>query len=232
MPSAPSLPSRLPREHASRGNYLSSAVPRQYFCEWNAAERLGCSSPMQERNEGGNLPQVFPKGAAIFITWNLPGSLALEFALDTRRTAGRTEDQKFARIDSKIDTAATGLTRLRKQEIAENVCKVIESRGEAPLLHCTLHESVVMPNYVHALFTPRLDVPPIMKGLKATTARFGNLALARTGNPFWQAGSYDHWCRNPVTAGLAAETGEWPWSSAHPRPANMRAAEGAQPLQV
>ena len=52
--------------------------------------------------------------------------------------------------------------------------------------------------------------------------------LARRGHAFWQDESYDHLIRshtefervrhyieqNPVTAGLIAEAGQWPWSSA------------------
>jgi REP element-mobilizing transposase RayT len=53
--------------------------------------------------------------------------------------------------------------------------------------------------------------------------------LARTGEPFWQREAYDHWVRNeteferirryieenPVRAGLAATSEEYPWSSAY-----------------
>jgi hypothetical protein len=55
--------------------------------------------------------------------------------------------------------------------------------------------------------------------------------LNRTGAPFWQDESFDHWIRdpaeavrirsyierNPVVAGLAKRAEDWPWSSAsHP----------------
>jgi hypothetical protein len=52
--------------------------------------------------------------------------------------------------------------------------------------------------------------------------------LARTGRPFWQWESYDHWVRdareleriaayvegNPVNAGLTVEKSQYRWSSA------------------
>ena len=52
--------------------------------------------------------------------------------------------------------------------------------------------------------------------------------LGRTGKPFWQAGSYDHWVRdeheygrivayiesNPVKAGLVEHPEDYRWSSA------------------
>ena len=196
---------------------------------------------MRDGNYRRDLPHLFPEGAAILLTGNLQGSLSMGFVLATRKTAGL-----FARIDANMDTAATGPAWLRRTEIAERVCKAIELGAEARLCHYTLHEYVVMPNHVHLLFTPRVEIAQIMKGLKGTTARFANLALGRTGKPFWQAESYDQWCRNPadheeirgyilrnpVNAGLASEIGEWPWSRAHRRPPEMRAAASEQRLTV
>ena len=68
-----------------------------------------------------------------------------------------------------------------------------------------------------------------MKSLKGFTARQANRLLGRTGEPFWQQESYDHWVRseiewnriagyiedNPVKAGLVARAEDYPWSSAH-----------------
>ena len=87
---------------------------------------------------------------------------------------------------------------------------------------------VVMPNHVHVLMLPRTGLPIITRWLKGSTARQANRLLARTGQPFWQDESYDHWVRNekqliritnyieqnPVTAGLAECAELWPWSSA------------------
>ena len=67
-----------------------------------------------------------------------------------------------------------------------------------------------------------------MKSLKGFTARKANVILGRTGQPFWQDESFDHWVRdevefarvvsyierNPVTAGLVKDPGDWRWSSA------------------
>src|SRR5713226_2269858 len=64
--------------------------------------------------------------------------------------------------------------------------------------------------------------------VKSASARVANATLRRTGQPFWQDESYDHWVRsdrergsiiryieyNPVTAGLVLEPEQWPWSSA------------------
>jgi hypothetical protein len=74
-------------------------------------------------------------------------------------------------------------------------------------------------------------VPPsrLLKSLKGFTARQANRLLGRTGEPFWQKESYDHWVRsevewnriaayierNPVSAGLVLEAEGYPWSSAN-----------------
>jgi type I restriction enzyme R subunit/putative DNA methylase len=87
---------------------------------------------------------------------------------------------------------------------------------------------VVMPNHVHALLLPKVSPARLLGGLKGSTAREANQVLGRTGQPFWQAESYDHWVRdarefekivayienNPVTAGLVARPDDHRWSSA------------------
>ena len=67
-----------------------------------------------------------------------------------------------------------------------------------------------------------------MQTLQGYTAREANRLLRRTGQPFWQAESYDHAVRderesdrikgyienNPVKAGLVANPEDYLWSSA------------------
>src|SRR5436309_2857747 len=101
-------------------------------------------------------------------------------------------------------------------------------RRGVELGHYDLLAYVVMPNHVHMLVLPKMSPSKFMKSLKGFTAREANLVLNRTGEPFWQAESYDHWVRNsdegerirgyiesnPVKAGLAAKPKQYPWSSA------------------
>jgi putative transposase len=68
----------------------------------------------------------------------------------------------------------------------------------------------------------------LMRWLKGSTARGANRILGRTGQPFWQDESYDHYLRNspqvnrtiayieenPVSAGLVESAERWRWSSA------------------
>ena len=77
-----------------------------------------------------------------------------------------------------------------------------------------------------------------MRWLKGSTARAANLILGRTGQPFWQDESYDHYLRdarqlvktiryieeNPVSAGLVDKAEYWKWSSA-----GFRAGESPAP---
>ncbi len=68
----------------------------------------------------------------------------------------------------------------------------------------------------------------VTRAIKSYSARKANHILGRTGEPFWQDESYDHWIRkddeinriiryiewNPVRASLVERIEDWPWSSA------------------
>ena len=96
----------------------------------------------------------------------------------------------------------------------------------------------VMLNHLHFVMAPKqarvnetVPLRSIMKRLKGSTAREANLVLGRTGQPFWQQESFDHWARdghelfriinyienNPVKAGCVDKPEDWPWSSAAER---------------
>ena len=86
----------------------------------------------------------------------------------------------------------------------------------------------IMANHVHVLLLPRVPTSRLLKSLKGCTAYQPNRVLGRTGEPFWQRESYDHWVRNqeewrriaayiennPVKAGLVKAPEQWPFSSA------------------
>ena len=85
-----------------------------------------------------------------------------------------------------------------------------------------------MANHVHVLLRPLVPLRKALMNIKSGSACAANAVLRRTGKPFCQDESYDHWARsdrergsiirhihyNPVTAGLVLEPEEWPWSSA------------------
>jgi REP element-mobilizing transposase RayT len=115
---------------------------------------------------------------------------------------------------------------LRIPQVASVVVDAL-GRGAATDMY-DLAAFVIMSNHVHVLIRPHEDAVKVMKWLKGSTARSANLILGRTGRRFWQEESYDHWVRddaqferivryfenNPVTAGIAAEPSQYPWSSA------------------
>ena len=126
-----------------------------------------------------------------------------------------------------LDAASSGPLWLKDPEIAGCVERTILFGAE--LGHYTLRAYVVMPNHVHVLLEPLVCMHKLMSGIKGVSAHSANAKLGRTGKPFWQDESFDHWIRNaaqfertktyiernPVRARLCAKPEDWPWSSAH-----------------
>jgi REP element-mobilizing transposase RayT len=97
---------------------------------------------------------------------------------------------------------------------------------------CEMHGWTVMPNHVHALFTPRPDVTlgRVVGPLKSYTAMEINRRLGLGGGRFWQPDYYDRAIRdaehfervlhyiewNAVKAGLCDDPKDWPYSTASP----------------
>jgi len=141
-------------------------------------------------------------------------------------------------MDRLLDAARSGPTYLRQASIAELVAASLEYGVEAR--HFDLHSWVIMPNHVHLLLTPRIDISQLLCSVKAVTAKRANLLLQRTGQPFWQDESYDHLVRNgeefrriklyiennPVRALLALTPEEYRWSSAFGRAESPPQATG------
>ena len=170
------------------------------------------------------LPHVHPEGRAQFITWHLNGSLphALYPPPDKQNSG-----QAFVWMDRYLDSAASGPLYLKQGPIADLVVGSIQYAAEQ-LQYYDLQAFVVMANHVHLLVLPRASPSQFMQAIKRYTAREANRLLRRTGEPFWQAESYDHWARDsrevlrirayietiPVKAGIVATAAEYPWSSA------------------
>jgi REP element-mobilizing transposase RayT len=106
-------------------------------------------------------------------------------------------------------------------------CESWAKKGVA-LGHYDLKAFVVMANHIHILLLPRIAPGHLLRSFKGASAREANRVLHRTGEPFWQAESCDHWVRdseeqgrivayienNPVKSGLVAKAGDYRWSSA------------------
>jgi putative transposase len=180
-----------------------------------------------------NLPHWHPKGAAIFRTWHLAGSLPKDVRKATATLAAGASElsagKRFVILDREIDRAAVGPAWLRDPRAAKCVVETLV-HGAVVLGHYQLHAYVVMANHVHVLITPSAPVGRITGAIKGVSACKCNRILCRSESRFWQPESYDRWVRdaaeylricryienNPVTAGLVRRAEDWPWSSASP----------------
>lgn len=171
-----------------------------------------------------NLPHWHPDGAVSFLTWKLHGCYKSCREKESDANAGRA----FLAMDRVLDKADRGPTWLKQPRVARCVRDALEF-GERQLKLYSLIAYAIMPNHVHVVVSPKTGLPRITKSIKGFTARKANAILGRTGEPFWQDESYDHWVRNegelqkiigyvernPVSAGLVEKIEEWPWSSAY-----------------
>jgi REP element-mobilizing transposase RayT len=170
------------------------------------------------------LPHFHPGDAYLFLTWRLWGSLpARPPSSRPYLTAGHAS----VAADRALDRAGAGPVWLKDPRIAGLVVETMLT-GEQERRFYELRAGVVMPNHVHLAILPKVEVPVIMRWLKGSTARRANQLLGRSGQPFWQDESYDHWVRNrkeldrtigyieenPVSAGLVDSVELWPFSSA------------------
>jgi putative transposase len=130
-------------------------------------------------------------------------------------------------MDRLLAEGSIGPLYLKRPDIARMLVEAIQYRDP---IQYVLHSFVVMPNHVHMLITPRINVSETMQSLKRFTARQANRILGLTGNTFWQDESYDRLVRNgeefdriaqyiemnPVRAGLVARPEEFLWRSPGP----------------
>jgi putative transposase len=170
-----------------------------------------------------HLPHWQPEGVTLFVTWRLHGS----FPRAVKPALSFPPGVAFAAMDRELDAAATGPRWIEGERVAQFVIDVLHY-GERRLGLYKLRAWVLMINHVHILIDPEVTLPKITKSIKNYSARQANEILGRTGEPFWQDESYDHWVRNseefgnivryieenPVIAGLVKNAAEWRWSSA------------------
>jgi len=184
------------------------------------------------------LPHWEPTDAEFFVTWRLFGSSpkAAHGAaphLAEQVSAGAA----FVAFDRRLDCAVNGPLWL-KNPIVANLVRGVLLAGASEWRLYELSAWVVMPNHVHVLIRPLVPLGKALMNIKSASAREANAVLERTGKPFWQDESYDHFVRNdreraaiiryihfnPVKAGLVKEPEDWPWSS--------MAAHGAAPHPI
>ena len=174
------------------------------------------------------LPHWHPKGAPIFLTWRLFGTLPRQLDMNVGQAGSLpTEGQRFLAQDRRLDLADSGPRWLQQPRIAAGVTEAL-LLGERVWKKYDLWAWVIMTNHVHVVLTPLLELRQVTKAIKSYSAQKANEVLGRTGEPFWQDESYDHWIRNeeemsriiryiewnPVKASLVERIEDWPWSSA------------------
>ncbi len=162
------------------------------------------------------LPHIQPKGATLFVTFRLAGSLPAAVIAQLRAdyvaeklTAmtdnGRyvAEKRYFGRFDEQLHHS-TDPHYLKQPTLANLVADSLHYREQRVY---RLDAFTIMSNHVHVLFAPLEDgvnldgtlkyhkLSKIMQSLKRHTARECNLLLGRQGT-FWQAESYDHIVRD------------------------------------
>ena len=136
------------------------------------------------------LPHQYAIGEPLFVTFRLHGNLPTGRAFP----GGRLSSGKaFACLDRLLDEPRAGPAYLRMPAIAEVVADAI---GQGTVSDYRLHAWVVMPNHVHLLITPQVEVPALLRRLKGASARESNKLLRQTGRPFWQDESYDRLVRS------------------------------------
>jgi REP element-mobilizing transposase RayT len=137
-----------------------------------------------------------------------------------------TEGAKFLAFDKVLDARATGPKWLIQPDIARAVIRALFEGQHKGFYE--LGTWVVMPNHVHALICPVVDLSKIISGIKVSSAKQANSLLNRTG-AFWSRDYFDRRVRNspeeqrvihyiennPVKARLCSEPSAWPHSSAN-----------------
>jgi putative transposase len=170
-----------------------------------------------------HLPHLWVVGRPLFVTFRLDDSLPP--GRDFPKHA-MTSGKAFLHMDLLLDEYRESPRYLQRADVAQIVVDGIRRGAETGY---ALHAWTIMPNHVHLLITPQIDVPRLMRSLKGSTARYGNQLLGRIGTPFWQDESYDRLVRdpaefrkienyilqNPVRAGLARSAEDYLWSSAN-----------------
>lgn len=170
-----------------------------------------------------------PQSVTFRLADSLPAVVVERLAAELKALPpAKQEPERRKRIEAYLD-AGPGACHLHDPRVAAVV--------ESALLffdagRYRLHAWVVMPNHVHALFTPAdgFSLSGIVGSWKSYTSKAANRVLGRTGQ-FWDEDYFDRYVRdeahyatavayienNPVKAGLCTAAGDWPFSSARAR---------------
>ena len=163
-------------------------------------------------------------GRPVFLTWRLRESVPHDRLV---HSASQSPWEEFAWLDRFLDEARTGPLYFRHGEVAGMVVETFRAYGPA-LQQYELHSFVVMPNHVHLLLTPRIELAKLTAFVKGAIARRANELLNQPDTPFWDEENCEHLVGdthelgrirqyielNPVPVGMAREPADYVYSSA------------------
>ena len=185
----------------------------------------------------GYLPHCDAPQLIQFITFRLADSLPQAKLAELQGELGhlpenRRELERRKRIEEWLD-AGMGCCALAHPDVARYVQNAfLHFHG----VRYHLHAWCIMPNHVHVLVEPLVDLAGIVQGWKSYTARWvlgknEQLALKiPASDQLWMREYWDRYIRdaghyqradeyihkNPVNAKLCQTAETWPWSSAFP----------------
>ena len=168
-----------------------------------------------------NLPHIQPKGAILFVTFRLTGSLPKSLTAQWReerkwlahvektnpdyftRVKRDFERSWFAKFEAVLDGGSSGPLWLKEERVADEVADSLHLLDGSIY---RLEAFSIMPNHVHVVFKPLPtkahddeatypSLSSIMQSLKGNTALACNRLLNRAG-AFWAHESYDHYVRD------------------------------------
>lgn len=183
----------------------------------------------------GYLPHCDAPRLVQFVTYRLADSLPQSKLARLQEELARLPEKqrKIAtrkRIEEWLD-AGMGCCALAHPDVARYVRNsFLHFHGE----RYRLHAWCIMPNHVHVLLEPLMDLAAIVQGWKSYTARWILCKNQELGlniprpNTLWMRDYWDRYIRgdahyqsaveyihqNPVKAGLCTAVEAWPWSSA------------------
>ncbi|MDA3798009.1 MAG: transposase [Kiritimatiellae bacterium] len=162
---------------------------------------------------------------------SLPQNMLEQLEIELRQIPLNKQNiVKREKIEEWLD-AGMGCCALRHPSLAAVVQEAIKKfDGE----RYDLFAWCVMPNHVHMLLQPKMELGKIVQSIKSFTGRWAlshnaelELGVPR-GRPFWMREYWDRYMRdmnhfkkvdeyinnNPVKAGLCVRASDWKWSSA------------------
>ncbi|MEX2579215.1 MAG: transposase [Verrucomicrobiales bacterium] len=185
----------------------------------------------------GYLPHLNTPGIVQSVIFRLADSLPVarlaqleeELSCVAKTDPDRAATERRRRIEVWLD-AGMGCRALAHPSVAATVQEtMLKWDGD----RYRLVAWCVMPNHVHALLEPKVELSRILQSWKSYTGRWAmernaELGLGVPGKRFWMRETWDRYIRdarhfgsvrsyierNPVAAGLCSSPEEWPWSSA------------------